>query len=273
LGFREGCRKLGYEAIIVGTDAYDIAGTIALAEQVIVSGDIAGIAVWAGNPAYDALIEKAHGLGIPVILPHFPIEQNSAPGATGTISCDPAAFATDCAQIMGERMKGKGVIALTQGSFNTIENAVTAIFARVMQDKFPQITVLPAVEEGFDTPAAISKAASLLQANLNITAALSSTGGGAMVWASAARDSGRSLLIVGMNYTRFNLDLVRNGEVYAVVGQPLWEESYGAAELLDRALRGERLRWWTTLPAPIISKDVLPKYYRLLDDIEATIGY
>jgi ribose transport system substrate-binding protein len=132
----------------------------------------------------------------------------------------------------------------------------------------PPSTVLSPIEEGFDVPLAINKAVAILQAHPEINAALSSTGGGATVWTHAARESGRSLVIVGMNYTRENLDLVRSGEVFAVVAQPLWEESFAAAELLDQIRQGMKIPWWTKLPAPIIDRANVRRYDQLLGEIE-----
>lgn len=271
LGFKAGCKKLGYECEVVGTDGWDIGGTIALAEQVLGRGDAAGIALWTGNPAYNAFIERAAKAGIPVILPHFPVEEGSVPGATGIISCDPAEFAREAAREMGKALQGKGTVAITQGSFNTTENTAAAEFTKTLRETYPDIKVLSPIEEGFDAPAAIAKAASLLQGNPDVVAAFSTTGNGPITWAGAQKETGRKVLSVGMNYTRANLDLVRSGEVFAVVGQPLWEQSVGAAELLDQAVRGETIPWWTKLPAPFITKDKLEPYYRLLEEVEANL--
>ena len=131
--------------------------------------------------------------------------------------------------------------------------------------------VLAPQEEGFDAPKAISKAVSILQANPDVVAAFSTTGGGATTWAGAQREAGRKIVAVGMDYTRVNLDLVKEGQMHAIIGQPLWEESYGAAALLDKAARGEKVVWWTKLPAPFITRDKLGPYYSLLDKIEVAI--
>lgn len=74
-----------------------------------------------------------------------------------------------------------------------------------------------------------------------------------------------------MDYTRVNLDLIKEGQVYAVIAQPLWEESYGAAVLLDKVVRGEKIPWWTKLPAPLITSNNLAPYYLILDKVEAAI--
>jgi ribose transport system substrate-binding protein len=271
IGFRAGAAKAGYEAEIVGTDGPDIGGTLALAEQALARGDAAGIAIWTGNPASNPFIEKAGKAGIPVILPHFPVPEGSVPGAAGVISCDPSAYAAEAAREIGKAIVGKGAVAITQGSFNTTENLVAKTFASTMHEEFPAVRVLEPVEESFDTSTAISRAVGILQANSDVTAAFSTTGGGPVAWSNACHDAGRKVVIVGMDYTRVNLDLVRDGKVFAVIGQPLWEESFGSAELLAKAAAGEKLPWWTKLPAPFITKDKLEPFYALLDKVEKAI--
>jgi ABC-type sugar transport system substrate-binding protein len=107
IGFREGCRQLGYQSEVIGTDTPDVAGTIALAEQALARGDASGMAIWTGDPAFNPFIEKAAKAGVPIVLPHFPVPEGSVPGATGVISCDPAAYAREAAKFMGKEMGGK----------------------------------------------------------------------------------------------------------------------------------------------------------------------
>jgi ribose transport system substrate-binding protein len=271
IAFREGSAKVGCEMEVIGTDAADIGGTIALAEQALARGDAAGLAIWTGNPAYNPFIEKAGKAGIPVILPHFPAPEGSVPGASGVISCDPSAYATEAAMQIGKAIAGKGAVAITQGSFNTTENLVSQIFTQTMKQNFPEVRVLAPVEEGFDAPVAIARAGAILQGNPDVNAAFSTTGGGPVTWSNASKETGRKIVIVGMDYTRVNLDLVNHGDVFAVIGQPLWEESYGAAELLAKIKNGEKVVWWTKLEAPFITKDKLGHYYELLDKVEKAI--
>ncbi len=272
IAFRDGCDQLGYACQIVGTDAGDTVGTVAMAEQVLARGDAAGFAIWTGNPAFNPFIEEVGKKGIPIILPHFPTEEGSVPGATGVISCDPAAYAVAAADAIGEQVGGKGTVIITQGGFNITENLVAEKFTARLHETYPDIKVLEPVEESFDTIKAVAAAVSILQAHPEAVAALSTTGGGPTTWATAQRDANRKLTIIGMDYTRVNLDLIKDGEVYAIVAQPLWEESFGAAELLDKSIKGEKFPWWTKLEAPIVTKDKLGPYYELLDKVEKVIG-
>ena len=271
IAFAEGCRKLGYDCEIVGTDSADIRGTITLGEQALASGQMAGMAIWTGSPAFDGFIEKVGKAGIPVILPHMPPRASPVPGVTGYIGCDTRQYAAEAAGQIGKAIGGKGTVAVTQGSFNTIENTVVEVFIKTMKDRYPDVTVLEAQEEGFNPSRAIDKCTSILTANPGLVAAFSTTGGGPTAWAGAQRRANRKIVAVGMDYTRANLDLVKSGEVYAVIGQPLWEEAYGAAGLLDRVLRGEKIPEWTKLPAPFITKDELAPYYALLEKVEASL--
>ncbi len=271
IAFAEGCKDLGYRAEIVGTDTVDIGGTIALAEQMLASGDVAGMVIWTGNPAWNPLIERVAKRGIPVILPHFPVPEGSVPGATGIIGCDPLAYARETAGEIGRALGGTGTVAITQGSFNSTENMVATSFTQEMKKRYPGIVVLDPQEEGFDAPKAISKAVSMLQANQNVVAAFSTTGGGPTTWAGAQKETGRKIVAVGLDYTRVNLDLVKGGQLFAVIGQPLWEEAYGSVGLVDKVLKGEKIPWWTKLPAPFIKKDKVDSYYILLDKVEAAL--
>jgi len=75
-----------------------------------------------------------------------------------------------------------------------------------------------------------------------------------------------------MDYTRVNLDLVKAGWVYAVVGQPLYEEVYRDVELLIAALKGEEVQFANTMDSPIITADMVDKYYGYADRVDKMLG-
>lgn len=271
IAFRDACRDNHYDFEIIGTDGWDVAGTIALAEQALARNDAAGLIIWTGSPAWIPFLAKAGRAGVPIILPHFPPEGDPVAGVSGVISCDPVAYAQEAARTIGQAIAGKGCVAVTQGSFNTVENLVSDAFARSMKSIYPRVAVLPPEEESFDVPSAVAKAASLLEAHPEINAAFSTTGGGAMTWAGAQKQVGKKIVAIAMDYTRPNLDLVKSGQIYAVIAQPLWEESYGAVELIHTLLAGGKIPYWTKLPAPILTRDKLGPYYERLDRFDRAL--
>jgi len=270
LGFLEACKKLGYEGRILAADSAAPDAVLGLGEAGLAQGP-KGVVAWAGAPQFYPFIKQVADKGIPIVVPHFPIKEGEAPGLTATVGCDPRDYARAAAEAIAQQLGGKGTVAVTQGGFNNTENMVSEAFTAHMKERFPQIKVLAPQAEGFDPPAAIQKAVAILQADPDVTGALSTTGGGPTTWAGAQKETGRKLCAIGMDYTRVNLDLVKNGEVYATVAQPLYEEAYKAVELLDRAVRGEKVPYENRLPAPLVTKDKVGPYYELLNRVEATM--
>ena len=269
--FLTACKEEGMNCQVVGPDESDIQKTIAAAEQVLAKGDAAGVSLWTGTPAYEEVIKKMEAAGIPVVAPHFKVPEGTWPKNVVIVGTDPAVYAAEAAKaicnVLGPDKTGS--VAVTQGSFNTTENLVAETFTKTMNEVCPKLKVLPPEEEGFDPPKAIAKAVAIIQANPDIVAALSTTGGGPTTWAGAQQETGVKLVAIGMDYTRVNLDLVKNGEIYAVVGQPLWDESYEAAKLLKKMAAGEEVPYWTEMPAPIITAAEVDKYIEMLDKAEA----
>ena len=149
----------------------------------------------------------------------------------------------------------KGSIAITENNHNATEDMVAKVFADGIKKYCPEFTVLPVELEGPEPTQAIAVATSIIQANPDLVAALSTTGGGPTTWAGAQKETGKKIVAVGMDTTRVNLDLVTNGEVWGLVAQPLFEETFGSAELLYKMANGEKVPYWTVLEAPLVTKD------------------
>ena len=75
-----------------------------------------------------------------------------------------------------------------------------------------------------------------------------------------------------MDYTRPNLDLVKEGKVFGLVGQPLVAEFRECVYLMDAELRGEDYDYANPMEAPIITFDDLDEYYELNDKVEEYLG-
>jgi ribose transport system substrate-binding protein len=188
------------------------------------------------------------------------------------VGADVVAYAQAAAEAMGAKLGGAGTVAITVGSFNETENLVAETFKATMAEKYAGIKVLDAQEEGFDQAQAIAKAVAIIQGNPDITGAFSTTGNGPTTWARAAEETNKDgLVVISMDYTRPNLDLVKEGKVYGLVAQPLYEEFYTAVELLGKALNGESFEYRNLLPAPIITAADLDKYYAFNDRAEQSI--
>jgi ribose transport system substrate-binding protein len=271
-GFLSECRRLGYDCEIVGSETLDMPSTAPLADAALAKGGVKAMGVYAFDPSTYPFIAR-WGKDYPIVSWHIPVREGEAPGLTATTGTVPTDYAVNVARAIGREIGCRGTVAVTEGSFNTIENLVARTFTDTMADTCPDVKVLAPQEEGFDVPAAKAKAVSILQANPDVNAAFSTTGGGPVTWAGAADQTGKRLTIVGMDYVRQNLDLVRDGKVFAVVGQPLFQEGAKTADLLAQLAQGQRVPYDNPLPAEIITRDLVPKYESLLDQADqATKG-
>lgn len=268
-GFLNKCKELGYECEIVGNPSatnYDIAATIPLAEAALSRTQFGAVAVYAPDPAINPFIGKLAREGFPVVTWHVMPPEGSVEGLKAVTGEDIPAAGANAATAMGEKIGGKGVVAITQGSYNETENAMADAFKKTLAEKYPEIKALDTQLEGFEPSAAQGKAVAILQGNPDVTGAFSTTGNGAQTWAGAARTAGRDVTIISMDYVRQNLDLVKSGEVFGLVAQPLYEESAKAAELAAALAEGKPVAYLNPLPAEVITAEDLDPYYKILDE-------
>jgi ribose transport system substrate-binding protein len=273
LGFWEACAALGVECKDYSYDGVDLSLQAVATDQMIAAGNIAGAISFVDKAVYEQNL-KLIAAGIPVDCIHIQVPEGELPGLLAWVSTDQTDYAKRSAQFIGEKLGGKGTVAITQGDLNDVENLVSAEFTKEMNTLYPDIVVLEPEMEGFEVSAGIAKASAILQAHPEINAAFGTTGGSPTTWAKAVEQAGKQpgeIIIVGMDYTRANLDLVKSGWVTALVGQPLYEETYKALELLVAHNKGEKVDYANPYPAPIITIDDIDIYYGYADRVDAGI--
>jgi len=266
-GFLSRCKQAGYTCQVVGNPSatsFDVSATIPLADAALARREFSAIAVYSPDPAIYPYIAKRSREGYPILTWHRLPEPDSVPGLNAAVGHDVKQAAVDSAQAMGRTLGGFGIVAITQGSFNAEENRMAANFAAEMRTRFPSIQLLEPQLEGFEPSGAKAKAIAILQGNPAITGAFSTTGNGAETWAGAARTTQRAVRIISMDYTRQNLDLVKAGEVYAIVAQPLYEVGAAVADIGAKLAKKEPVEFRNVLPAKIVTAADLEPYYEIL---------
>lgn len=267
-GFLDKCKELGYTCEVVGDPSatnWDIPATLPLAEAALSRTKFNAVGVYGPDPAIYSYITKLAKEGLPVVTWHVLPPEGSVEGLKAAAAQDIAAAGTNAAIAIGDKLGGKGTVALTQGASNDTENAMSDAFRKTIAEKYPDIKVLETQMEGFEPSAAEGKAIAILQGNPDVTAAFGTTGNSIQTWSGAARKAGRDVVIIGMDYIRQNLDLVKSGAAYGIVAQPLYEESAKVAELLGALAKGETVEYMNVLPSKVITAADLDPYYKMLD--------
>jgi ribose transport system substrate-binding protein len=267
-GFLDKCKELGYTCEIVGNPSatnWDVAGTLPLAEAAIARTEFDAIGVYGPDPAIFPFISKLAREGFPIVTWHVLPPEGTVEGLKAATGEDIPNAGANAAIAIGEKLGGKGTVAITQGASNDTENLMSDSFRKTLAEKFPDIKTLDTQMEGFEPSAAEAKAVAILQGNPDVNAAFSTTGNGIQTWSGAARKADREVVIIGMDYIRQNLDIVKAGDAYGIVAQPLYEESAKTAELLAALAEGKEVPYLNPLPAEVITADELAPYYEILD--------
>jgi ribose transport system substrate-binding protein len=274
-GFMSRAQELGYEPHLFSPDEVDAPMTHGMTESGIALFGIRGISIHNMDESTAHYIQRFADQGIAVVMGHTqirPEDRDDFPGLLAYAAASAENIARDSAIKIGTEIDGQGTVAVTLGSFNHMEIFKSEVFTSTMNEMFPDVEVLEPVEEGFDLPTAIQRATAIAQANPDLVAAFSTTGGGPSTWAGAQRNIGRSLVVISKDYTRANLELVREGEIFAVVAQPLIEAWARTAELLDSHLRGETIEFSNVLDAPFVTIDNVDEFFELVERAEAAFA-
>jgi ribose transport system substrate-binding protein len=270
-GFLVRATELGYDPLLFAPDEADATKQYGLLDAGMAQHKVQGLCQYIFGEDTEQYIKKYSDQGIPVVTGHTAVQGDMVAtykGLTAWAACSAVDYGKEAAMAIGEQVGGKGTVAVTEGSFNPTEDLAANSFIDTMKANFPDVKVLDPAEEGFDTPTAIQKATAIIQANPDITGAFSTTGAGPSTWAGAQKNTGKKICAIAMDYSRVNLDLVKSGEIYAVVAQPLFQEFAKCAEMLDTILRGGTVPFDNIMPAPLVTIDKVADYIAINDTVD-----
>jgi ribose transport system substrate-binding protein len=271
-GFKDACADLGLLCKVIVKPGFEDSTMLDNMDLGLSIGG-SGWVTSAYSP-YCPKAMQAIGQGIPVCTFHTPIKQEDLPGSLAWVATNIADYGKAAADAIADKTQCKGPIAITQNTFNDTENLAASSFTEEMKVRCPDVEVLAPEIEGGELSASIAKAASILVAHPNLAAAFGTTGASPTTWAKALEQSGRNkgeVVVIGMDYTANNLDLVKSGWVYALVGQPIYEETYRCVELIAMHLAGFSVNFDNYYPAPIITFADLDKYYGYTEKVENAV--
>ncbi len=260
MAFLTKAEDLGYRGAVSGLDEASAVELVAKFESTILTG-AEGVLLWTGDDQYYEMMRR-HASYCTFVVPHFAhdyldtksfISRNITSLATG--------YGKEAADFIVLKLTEKGIttgtIGLTQSSANVTENAATDAFIAQIKALGVDYVCAPVVHEGIDVVAGASKVTGVIQTHPDIVAAFGTTGGSCQTWLTAMQNTGKmNLVVVGVDYIEINQDYVRDGQIAAIVCQPLYEEAQMCVESLDEIFKGKdytvsQEEWFIQLPAPL----------------------
>lgn len=261
MGFMTKGEELGMAPEISGLDEGSTQELYAKWESSVTNG-VEGILAWVGDDSAYEFLKTVKGMNCYVTVPHFPHSyQDTKDFIDRNLSCLPDTYGREAAKFVVERLEEKGVtegtIGITQNGPNVTENAANDGFRSQMLELDTNFTIADTVYEGAEVAEAANKVTGVIQANADIVAGFGTTGGSPQSWATAMQNTGKTdLVVVGMDYTELNVNLVKGGQITAIVCQPLYDEAQACVETLKelfegKTFNGSESEWFVELDAPL----------------------
>lgn len=261
MGFCQKAEELGMEGVICGLDEGSTQELITKWESAVTNG-AEGCLIWTGDDSCYDMMKGMVENGCYCVVPHFCHEYNDTKDFIAkNISCLATTYGAAAADAIVAKLEEKGVtsgtIGITQNGANVTENAANDSFRARMAEIGTAYTLADTVFEGGELVEATAKVTGVIQANPDIVAGFGTTGGSPQSWQAAMKETGKTdLVVIGMDYTEVNINTVLDGDIYAVVCQPLYPEAQASAQALYDIFNGADFTtsedtWFTELEAPL----------------------
>lgn len=278
-GFLSTAEELGYKPLYIGGDTTDAATVEQMIDSAIAQYDnLAGVALAISSETRWNMAKKFTDAGIPVISgwnavdpAEFDTYGVNGDYMIGYYATAPYEYGYEAGKVLGEAVGGKGTIAITQNTFNYTEDAASDGFRAAIKEFYPDIKVLDTQVESADVTTGIGVVTSIIQANFSdLVGAFGTTATSAQSWSTAAKNTGWTGKIIGMDATSANLDILEAGGCYGIVAQPMLEVWSNCAKHLDAYLTGsdDGYEFENYVESPIIFAEDVEEYRNLLNGLD-----
>lgn len=260
-GMEEAAANYGVTAKYTGQTDADVAGQVAVLEQVIAKNP-KGIAVTCVNStALADTINSAIDKGIAVVTfdSDSPTSNRASYLSTGNEAAGEEA-AKYLAPLVGST--GKIAILYTVGAENS-ESRVTG-FKNWCAENAPGLSFVEVNDAG-DTVTATDNMAAALQANSDIVGVFCVDGVAGTAGPTAVKESGRTdIKVLAFDVDKTVLDMIKSGDISATVAQGQYNMGYWSMNFLytlAHDLSGDDLPGFVDTGVTIVTKDTVDNYY------------
>ncbi|MEV7527002.1 ABC transporter substrate-binding protein [Agrococcus sediminis] len=239
-GALEAAEELGVEVDFQGANAWDPAQQLPVVQSLLATSPDALLLTPADASALQPAAQQYISAGIPVITIDTGLEDPSALSAV--ISSDNVQGGGAAAQAMGEAIGGQGTVAIISG----VPGATTDIdrvegFRQVMEEQFPDVTLLEPEYSRSVVATAESQVSALMLAHADLSGVFGVNGNSATGAANAVVNAGRSgeIVVAGYDAEPATVEQLRAGNISILVVQDFHQEGRLGVEYAYAALTGD----------------------------------
>ncbi len=259
-GMEDAANLFGVTAKYTGQTDADVAGEVAVLEQVVAQNP-KGIAITCVNStAFADTINKAIEQGIAVVTfdSDSPTSNRASYLSTGNLDAGKTAAAY-LAPLCGS--KGKIAVLYTVGAENT--EARVKGFTDWCAANAPEIEPL-LVNDAGDTTQAVDNMTAALQANDDIVGVFCVDGIAGTAGPTAVKESGKDLKVLAFDVDKTVLDMIKSGDISATVAQGQYNMGYWSMMFLyaqANGLSAAQLPGYVDTGVSIVTQENVDQYY------------
>ncbi len=222
-------KELGVRTEYVGPAEYDMNAMVAALEQAIAKKP-QGLVVVGFEPSLNSIVDKAIGLGIPVVTVDADLPGSKRLAFVGTGNFTAGAVG---GRKMASLIGGKGKVAIiTKPGQSNLEERIAGYKSALAG--FKDITIVQIADDQSDPVVAAQVAATLLQKYPDLAGLICVEGAGGSGAATAVREAKKAgkVKIVSMDRGNEILDAIKEGVISASVAQQTALMPYYATQIL-----------------------------------------
>ena len=237
-GALQAAEELGVTVDFQGANAWDPAQQLPVVQSLLATSPDALLLVPSDSSALRPAVDQFLAADIPVITVDTGLEDTS--GLTAEIRSDNEQGGGAAAQALGEAIGGEGTVAIISG----VPGATTDIarvdgFTQVMEEQFPNVTLLEPEYSRSVVATAESQVQSLMLAHDDLAGVFGVNGNSATGAANAVSNSGRDIVVAGYDAEPGTVEQLRAGNINILVVQDFIQEGRLAVEYAYAALTGD----------------------------------
>lgn len=239
-GALEAAEELGVKVDFQGANAWDPAQQLPVVQAVLATSPDALLLVPSDSSALRPPVDQFIAADIPVMTIDTGLEDTS--GLAAIISSDNVQGGGAAAEALGEAIEGKGTVAIISG----VPGATTDVdrvdgFRAVMEEKFPDVTVLEPEFSRSVVATAESQVQALMLAHPDLTGVFGVNGNSATGAANAVVNAGRAgeIIVAGYDAEPGTVEQLRAGNINILVVQDFIQEGRLGVEYAYAALTGD----------------------------------
>lgn len=263
LGFLDACEDTGADCKIFASEEPGVPSKLNACDMMLADTGTSGLLIMHDDASMDACLENIDAPWINYG------RYNDAPGWLGQVGADPLLNAVVAAELMAEAADYEGMILMSQHGFDSVANDVADKFREVVESY--GMTTSESIALGSEYTEQIASASALLTKYPDAVGVFAGTAYAPTTWTIVAKEHGLEkgdLIIIGYDPIRENLDSVRDGWVYGLIDQPIYDLAYLAVETFVAHHNGEETERRQMMDANMVTADNVDDYYEFADRID-----